>query len=582
MTRRLSLLAWLAAVVCALTACGGIPDEVRVHRVQAQEVGDESPVSYRPAGPRQNATPDQVVRGYLDAMLAYPVSSGTAETFFHPQAEPWDPTAGVVVYRTARVERAQQVAIGRDIGLEVSLRVEQEARLDRTGHYEPDRVSRTVRFVLRRDDGQWRIEVAPPGTFVTRNFFADYYRPFDLYFFDPSGERVVADPVHLPLGEQLATALVTNVVAGPRTQDAGTLRSYVPDATRLRGSVPVAADGLAEIVLDGLGDVSDDVRDRVAAQLVWTLRQLPEVRALRIRPPGPVVRAEPGDLEPVGGWGVFGPSRAWSGPYLLTPTQVGVLAEGSVEPFAQRVVAPARAETIAVSPGGDSVAAVTDGGTALVLGPATEGRRRTVPGQGLVAPVWDAASRVWAVDRPGTRPRVRLVTEAGQTEPALTGWPAVEPVSFALSRDMARYALVARDGRHTTVLVGRVLSDAQGRVTGLSAPEALPSGPPLVGASFRAPRSVSFAGSGHVVLVATSAAGEPQVFTARVDGSSVTGGRSSEGPMLVDVDARQVVADPVTGRLYVRAADGEVWQTDGAAAWTRADAEGVRALSPSG
>ncbi|TCI95688.1 LpqB family beta-propeller domain-containing protein [Aeromicrobium sp. IC_218] len=578
-TRR--VLAWLLVAVCALSACGGIPDEVRVHRVGADQGTGESPVSYRPAGPRQNATPDQVVRGYLDAMLAYPVSSGTAEEFLHPQAEPWDPTAGVVVYRAASVEEARQVAIGRDIGLEVVVRLEEQARLDRTGHYEPSVRTRTVSFVLRRASGQWRIEVAPPGTFVTDDFFADYYRPFDLYFFDPSGSRVVADPVHLPLGDQVATALVTNLVAGPRDQDAGTLRSFVPDAARLRGSVPVAADGLADIVIDGLADVSSDTRDRVSAQLVWTLRQLPEVRTLRIRPPGPVVRAESGDLEPVGGWGVFGPSRAWAGPFALLGGAVVSLADGAPEVLEQRLVQGGDVESFTVAPGAESLAAVTSGGSELVLGPVSGQGRRRVPGSGLLPPVWDASGRVWAVDRADGRTRVRLIGAEDVTL-ALAGWPRLDPLSFALSRDQARYSLVARAGDRTQVLVGRVLSDAQGRVTGLSVPRPLPSGTPLVTASFTSPRSVSFAGSGHVVVAATSVAGEQQVFTARVDGSSVTGGRSSDGPTLVDVDAQQVVADPVTGRLFVRAGDGTVWQTDGAAAWTRIDVDGVRALAPTG
>ncbi len=581
MTTRTRLLALLLAAIAALSACGGIPDGVGVHRVEAQGDADENPVSYQPAGPRDNATPDQIVRGYLDAMLAYPVSSGTAEKFLHRSGEAWDATAGVSVYQSARVEAIEQVPVGDDTGLQVEVALQEEARLDRQGHFEASVRRRTIRFVLLRDGGQWRIDQAPAGTFVTRKFFTDYYRAFDLYYFDPSGSRVVADPVHLPLGEQVATALVTNLLAGPGPEDGGTLRTYVPSAVRLRGSVPVAADGLADVVLDGLGDLPESTRDHVSAQLVWTLRQVPEVTTLRVRPPGPAVRTDAADLEPVGGWGVYGPTRTWSGPFGLRAGQVVRLDDGAVEPVQQRVVDAATVERLAVAPGGDSIAAVTDGRSSLVFGDVSGEDRRRVPGSGLLAPVWDAEGRVWAVDERAGRTRVRVLGRQDAV-PDLGAWPDLRPVAFALSPDLARYALVARQDGRTRVLVGRVLSDGQGRISGLSVPTALPQSGPSVTSPYADPRSVSFAGTGHVVMIALTTTGEPQVFAARVDGSSVTGGRSSDGPLLVDVDARELVADPVTGRLHVRDADGTLWQSDGAAAWTRSGAEGVLTLSPNG
>src|SRR4051794_17819196 len=97
MSRRWS---WLAVlVVLAVSACAGIPSSGPVTRVEDDQGLDGSTVRYSPAGPVEGGTPEQIVRGFLDAMLAYPTSTRTAAAFLAPEsAKKWNPATRLSVY----------------------------------------------------------------------------------------------------------------------------------------------------------------------------------------------------------------------------------------------------------------------------------------------------------------------------------------------------------------------------------------------------------------------------------------------------------------------------------------------------
>ena len=239
-----------ATVTTMLAGCAGIPSSGPVERVADDGGPDQSTVRYAPVGPPRGASPQQIVRGYLDAMLAYPVSTGTAALYLTPDAaKQWRSSDGVTVYASPRVTLPETGESPDADAVSVELRTDEVARLDRQGHYtrSVDDPKRTYR--LERVDGQWRIANPQSGVMVTRTYYGSYFRPFSLYFFDASGERLVPDLVHLAVGEQLPTGLVTALARGPgRTP--GTLRTYVPGAGSLRPSVTVGEGRGRRGVLD--------------------------------------------------------------------------------------------------------------------------------------------------------------------------------------------------------------------------------------------------------------------------------------------------------------------------------------------
>ena len=90
--------------VLLVGGCGSIPTSGPVTRVADDKGFGESTVRYAPALPVPGASPQEIVLGYLDAMLAFPVSTGTASAFLTPSAaKSWRPLDGVRVYSRPKV-----------------------------------------------------------------------------------------------------------------------------------------------------------------------------------------------------------------------------------------------------------------------------------------------------------------------------------------------------------------------------------------------------------------------------------------------------------------------------------------------
>ena len=93
------------------------------------------------------------------------------------------------------------------------------------------------------------------------------------------------DPVFVPRGEQLASALVDGLLAGPAADLAGHAVNAVPPDLRAAVSVPVVRDGIADVELTGdTGTATPTAQEAelMVAQLAWTLRQDPSVERLRV------------------------------------------------------------------------------------------------------------------------------------------------------------------------------------------------------------------------------------------------------------------------------------------------------------
>src|SRR5699024_2948497 len=99
---------------------------------------------------------------------------------------------------------------------EVAANVSVSASLDRDGHFSSADGRRSLGFKLEKVDGRWRISSAPPGTLISKKYFSDYFRTFNLYFVNADGKRLWAEPVHVSVGEQTATELVKILLRGPR------------------------------------------------------------------------------------------------------------------------------------------------------------------------------------------------------------------------------------------------------------------------------------------------------------------------------------------------------------------------------
>ncbi|MEH3033057.1 MAG: LpqB family beta-propeller domain-containing protein [Aeromicrobium erythreum] len=557
--RRSLALAVLAALV--LAACTGIPDDGPVTTARGDDGQARTTVRYSPAGPRVGASPEEIVRGYLDAMLAYPVTTATASEFLTPgAARSWRASRRTVVYGAHEVSqvsaRPDEVDRTQDgTGAIVRLTASTRAVLGPTGRYgRGDDLDERLRLVKVK--GQWRITDPPSGTLVSSRFFDDYYRAFDVFFFDRPGQRLVPRVVHLPIGGQLPTALVAALAAGP--DDDRFLRTYVPSRSSLRPSVPVA-DRVADVAFTvELGGRTAGDLDRLAAQVVWTLRQVPDLDGVRITGGSPVLSPNGEPVNDLSDWGRFGPSGGSPVAYALAGDRLRQVDGDSAEP----VDGPwgrdaAGASRVAV--GDRDAAGIVDQGGAVRVQGLQGGTVRRLPAVAASALTWDGQRMLWVADRPGGT-RLRVGPPARLRTLEVPGLDQVVVTSLAVSPDGGHVVVTGRRDGRTELLLAPVARDRAGEVT-------------RVGDLRRLAPSVSTVRSGGwldasvVELLGTTRLGL-QVRRVSIDGSGLTSGVAGGVSLLPDVGprllARGSAVDPPRWVLDDR---GRLWHQPPGDTW---------------
>lgn len=555
MKRRMAT--WCSAVAVTslmLGGCASIPHAGPVTEVVDDSGLGQSTVRYSPALPVEDASPGDIVRGYLDAMLAYPTSTRTASAFLTPTAaDRWRPQAGVVVYDGARVAKPADDGARRaegDVADAVVVTVDEVGRISPAGRYRTGRGGRAITFHLEQVDGQWRISDPQDGLLVTVKFFDDYYRAFSVYFFDEPARRLVASPVHLPVDDRLAAALVASLARGPEDDQ---MRTFVPAAEDLRSTVPVT-DGIADVGFSGVDRDEIDV-NRLSAQLTYTLSQVPSLDGVRVTVDDRLLGGADA-LTPRTSGDEYDTTGALGRAYGLNDGRVVRLVDDQVTPLDGPWGKDA---------GGARAVAVGDGAVALVNRARDSVRiagvdgtpRTTVRGEGFMAPVVDADGRFWLVDRPGDRTRVRVVDGGSLIAVDAPGLAGLAPTRFDVSPDGARYLVGVGSGTSATILTGRVQRSAKDVITGLTPPaepddDVRGRSPAWVGGT-----EIAFLGSGRTGV---------EVQTMLIDGSpgDDSGGRG----VLPEGDARSlVVGSSGIDRSYLTTDDGRVWHLGVGGTW---------------
>lgn len=540
----------MAAVALVLAGCAVIPTSGPVERVEDESGLGESTVRYMPAGPAADATETQIINGFLDAMLAYPVTHRVAAEYLTAEAaQRWRPGEATTVYADAEVF---SVSVGSGwVDLEVA------SRLDAQGRLRDGEGGQRIDLELVRVDGQWRIATPPRGVLVSRDWFEDYVRAFDLYFLDEGGNHLVPVPVHEVVGDQLATSLMASLAIGPR-KGSPRLRTAVPPEADLRASVPVV-EGVAQVdFATRVGELSVRRQRQLSAQVAWTLRQVPVVTDIRITGEGTVIAPSGDAVQDASGWASFGPDKSRRWIFVTAGGKVHRVGLGSRAPLAG-AWGEDDEDAAMVTASEDRSAAVWRDRARVAT--ATGRDPVQISGDGFLRPVIDLEQVTWLVDRPGDRTRVRV--HDGDSI-VLVPAPGLDGLSsFSVSPDGARYVATAR-GR---LLVGGI-ERRDGRVVALGLPSELP-------APDGARQAVWVDGSRVAHLGPVGA----QLRSVRIDGTDVVDGWPGGGQLLPDVDPVGLVATAAArSDLFVIDATGEVWVLD-RTRWVPVDAPDARGIA---
>jgi hypothetical protein len=499
--------------------------------------------------PSEDATPTQIVQGFLEALTSDDPDYKTARQYLTREAaKTWQPELSTTVLSDgpgAQADRPDRQDTG---SLSYTLTGTKVATVDAQQSYAPASGSynKLVHLTKDAENGQWRIDAVPQGVVMGKSDFQRNYMSVNKYYFASNNEGTasgtppvaVADPVYVRSHVDPTTQMVRSLIGGPTTWLDPVVRSSFPTGTALRKDAgPLTPDDRGKLTVplnDRAAEVGTGRCEEMAAQLLFTLRTLgPAVEEVELRADGGQLcsltqegaetLATRGALhQPDYLYFVDGEHRLVriaAGSSDTEPDPVpGALGEGEK---ALRSVAVARDEQTAAGVGIDGrslfVASLASGSS---LGePVLHSQGKTEEDR-LTTPSWDAQGGLWVADRDPADPRLYLLEE-GADEPLQVRTPGLDGRVRAVrvAADGVRIALVVEKGDRRSLLIGRIeRSRPDGRTN--ERPTVTVLEPRSATPELEQVTAMSWAGDSRLVVVGREHGGVEQMKYVEVDGST--------------------------------------------------------------
>ncbi|MBT2442847.1 GerMN domain-containing protein [Streptomyces sp. ISL-36] len=566
-----------------MAGCATMPDSGDVRSVKASHPGD-SQVRVYAVQPRENAEPDEIVDGFLEAMTSDDPGFATARTYLTKQAaRTWRPAQSITVLTTAPDRKqAERLADPENQGRSYPIRGRHIATVDSRHAYRPVNPVEYKDFIhvvqQPAADGkgkEWRIDHLPPGLVLSEADFQRNYRSVNKYYFASGEDWVVADPVFIRQRQDPVTRMdpvtqtVKALLEGPTNWLKPSVDSRFPSGTQLKeGVTSLATDDQStlKVPLNAKADhVGGEVCRRMAAQLLFTLGGLTSVRVEQVE----LQRADGDRLcvlskAQAEEFAAVRDSGRAENPFFVDEngTLMAMPVGGKADTPADETLGPfGKGEmplrSVAVDRDESRAAGVSKDGKELRvasilsdqdLRPALVTSRAVRPEDRLSAPSWDGRGDLWVADRDPVKPRLWMVPD-GEGEPVevrapwLTDGARVE--SLRVSADGVRIALLLKekDGG-TTLRIGRVERET-GPGQAVSVVDLQPVAPRMETVT-----AVSWAGPSRLVVVGKEADGVQQIRYVQTDGAT------SATSVLPGVNGVTAVSAPHDDRAPVVADSG--------------------------
>jgi hypothetical protein len=575
----------LGLLLVALAGCVRLPDSGAVRTDRAgQQPDDVAGIEYIPGAPKRGATRVDIVRGFLDAMTATPLSTFVARQFLTTESSSgWVPEERTLVYRSDELTDSED---GVRLGLDGTVAL--DGRGEWLGPAGGGDMSYRLRLV--RERGQWRITDPPDELIIPQTHFDARYEQYFLYYFDKTAEVLVPEPVYLPRGAQAPTLLVSGLLRGPDRSLLGVERTFLPARTELGDiSVPVTRDGTAVVPLtDQVLDLDDEQLNLAFAQLAWTLQQVPGIERMRVTLDGSPLdlAGERADVA-VSGWSDLDPAVAWSSQALFGIRRGRVVAVTAGQE--RRISGPFGSlsfglRSIGVDLEAEQVAGVTGTGRTVLVadrdrvpgGSPTLADATTVfsGGTDLLPPAYDLYGQIWLVDRTADGAALWVVrdgTPRAVVVPGVTGRPVS---SFLVSRDGTRLVAEVQRGNRDALVLARLQRGHDGRFRGALRAHPLP----LDALGVQDIRDIAWRSPGSVAVLGGPSRDVSQVLVVQVDGSSAVEDLATDAELFRDQAVRVLTSATLGSPLYVGTRSGQLFALAANGRWTGTGVEpGLRA-----
>lgn len=457
-----------AAVVVVMVATGcapALPSDGPVHTVEAPGP-EQYAYAQNPQPPQEGASPEQVIRGFLEAGAGPQNDYQVAREHMTSEAATnWSPDAETFVYAA---DPTFQEAEGQSFSVEIQVdrRVDSSGSMTRPGGF------MNFSFELAEVDGEWRIAQAPDGKILAADTFHEVFNEYTLYFYDPQERYAVPDMRWFINRPGLAAEIVNRILDGPAPWlDDGVTSAFSAEASLGSPSVPVS-EHIATVDLDAAAVASASDRDLVLMrhQLSMALAQLSTVREVQLTSNGgPLDVPEPGELPDDQQLNIATRPTA-------DETQVGIVDGSLVRQTGQSThTIPGLPDISGLDPRfpavpsapTEQVFAVMDGDLESLyhVRPETAEPELLVESDTLTRPSMDNFGWTWTVTHSDEGdPTIRAFSYQDPSETTSTQFDAGflegrQVLSLRISQDGARAALVVEDAGERSLYIASVIRD---------------------------------------------------------------------------------------------------------------------------
>ena len=550
MTRLPALLTGLLGALVLATGCSTVPTSSPTVQITQAPARPNADVGIEPLSPEPGATPEEVVRGFIDAAASATRGHPVAREHLAPDpAKTWSDETGITVispdYATVTTDAGHVRVTAGLVGT-----------VDPRGVFTVGgQQAFTREFSLKQLNGEWRITDPPDGLLMLAPDFQRLYDDRNAYFLDPTGQRMVPDPRYLITGEAQPTSLVDREIDGASSALAAGVRNPLAGA-QLRRAITVSGQTLT-VDLTNVSPAPTPELSQLCAQLVWTLGQF-SPRSVQILIDGePVALDGIPAVQTVDNWAQFDPDGAAVdavGHYLLNGALHTVSGNPAPGPAGAGVYGLTSAAVSADQRTGklSSMAGTTGGGgsTTLLAGPYGGDLVPVLTAGSLTKPTVAATrAETWLV-----RDGHEVVRVPAGAPPQSVNTPSLSglgPITvLQLSPDGVRAAVVLDSGGGPTLYVGIVARSDDGGVSLGDLREITPTLLRVVDVAWR---------DGGTLIVLAADAGQARTvpYTVGVDGFGLsdvpTAGLPSEPTAVAAAPSRQPLVS----------AGGTIWEFSG-------------------
>lgn len=452
-------LASVTAALLLLTGCATIPQSGKIGYGPDLASGlNNDEVYYSQTGPYEGATQEAVLYGFLNSGNGPQNDYAVAREYLSSTlSAKWQPNQEVLIQEgTPELFKLNEQEYRVTVGV--------SAQVDEDGLYTslPAGTKRSSIIHFVNEAGQWRIDSAPNQTILIRPNFKVIFKPYSLYFFDPSLSYLVPDVRWFPSRASTGTRLMNALLKGPTDWLKPAVVNVIPRGTKLNINAVTVENGIAQVDLSSQAlRVPESQRSNLKAQLSATLKQLPDVANVEIliqRTPQNIAQYDDGL-----------PPRIGSLPVALTSKGLVRLKSGGNQLIAGTTaqISALKPTDFAYSKNANRLALVTASGVrVLELGSFAESTvvdARVNP----LAPSFDPQGGLWTLN---AADGAQFIV-SGQSRTLLANpWVGGVPQSFAVSPEGSRVAVVFQINKTKVTYVFPIERSKLGRPVYLGKP----------------------------------------------------------------------------------------------------------------